>query len=117
MNFKDSKPIYLQIADKICDEILSDKYHESERIPSAREYASLVEVNPNTIVRTFEYLQTNEIIFNKRGMGYFVNVSAKETIIKMRKQNFIDESLPDLFREMDLLGIDIDEIIALYNNR
>ena len=65
MKFKESKPIYLQIADRICDELLQGLYQEEERIPSVREYAATVEVNANTVVRTFDYLQSQEIIYNK----------------------------------------------------
>lgn len=57
MNFKESKAIYLQIADRICDEILLGQYPEEERIPSVREYAAIVEVNANTVMRSFDYLQ------------------------------------------------------------
>ena len=56
MIFKESKPIYLQIADRICDEILQGTYGEGERIPSVREYAALVEVNANTAMRAFDFL-------------------------------------------------------------
>ena len=45
MNFKESRAIYLQIADRICDDILLGQYEEEGRIPSVREYASIVEVN------------------------------------------------------------------------
>jgi DNA-binding transcriptional regulator YhcF (GntR family) len=72
MKFKESKSIYLQIADRICDEILQGQYKEEERIPSVREYAATVEVNANTVVRSFDYLQGQDIIYNKRGLGYFV---------------------------------------------
>ena len=68
MKFKESKSIYLQIADRICDEILQGQYPEEERIPSVREYAGTVEVNANTVVRTYDYLQGLEIIYNKRGI-------------------------------------------------
>ena len=69
MNFKESKAIYLQIADRICDEILLGQFGEEERIPSVREYAAIVEVNANTVMRSFDYLQSQNIIYNKR--GYF----------------------------------------------
>lgn len=52
MKFKESKSIYLQIADRINDEILQGQYAEEGRIPSVREYAATVEVNANTVVRT-----------------------------------------------------------------
>ena len=71
MDFKNYKAIYLQIADRICDEILLGTYGEEERIPSVREYASVVEVNANTAMRAFDYLQSLQVIYNKRGIGYF----------------------------------------------
>ena len=72
MTFKENKPIYLQIADRIMDEILQEVYEEEGRILSVREYAGIVEVNANTVGRTYDYLQTQGIIYNKRGLGYFV---------------------------------------------
>ena len=85
MNFKDNNPIYLQIAERICDEILQGRYSEDDRIPSVREYAAMVEVNANTVVRTFDYLQSLEVIYNKRGLGYFVAKGAVRHITKERK--------------------------------
>ena len=85
MNFKESKPIYLQIADRICDEILLGQYQEEERIPSVREYAAVVEVNANTVMRSYDYLQMQGVIYNKRGIGYFVSAGASELILKLRK--------------------------------
>ncbi len=114
MNFKESRPIYLQIAERIMDEILQNVYEESDRIPSVREYAAEVEVNANTVARSFDYLQTREIIFNKRGIGYFVANGAKEAIRTLRKKEFVEESLPELFRKMALLDISIDDVNALY---
>ena len=60
MNFKESKAIYLQIADRICDEILLGQFAEEERIPSVREYATIVEVNANTVMRSFCLLYTSD---------------------------------------------------------
>ena len=76
MKFKESKSIYLQIADRIMDEILRMVYPEEGRVPSVREYAAMVEVNANTVVRSYDYLQGQEIIYNKRGIGYFVSPGA-----------------------------------------
>lgn len=114
MNFKESRPIYLQIAERIMDEILQNVYEESDRIPSVREYAAEVEVNANTVARSFDYLQTREIIFNKRGIGYFVANGAKDAIRTLRKKEFVEESLPELFRKMALLDISIDDVNTLY---
>ncbi len=114
MKFKESKPIYLQIADRICDELLQGQYKDEERIPSVREYAAKVEVNANTVVRTFDYLQSQEIIYNKRGLGYFVSPGAREVILSLRKKNFMEEELPDFFHQLKTLGIPFAEIEKMY---
>lgn len=114
MNFKESKPIYLQIADRICDEILQGQYKEEERIPSVREYAATVEVNANTVVRSFDYLQGQDIIYNKRGLGYFVAPGGRERILALRKEVFLRDDLPEFFRQLDTLGIPLAEIEKMY---
>ena len=115
MDFKNNNAIYLQIAERICDEILLNKYNEEERIPSVREYASIVEVNFNTVMRSFEYLQSSEIIFNKRGIGYFVSAGAKANILSMRKTHFLQHEIIDVFKQMQLLHIPMEEVAAMYN--
>jgi len=100
------------MADRLCDEILAGNYAADDRIPSVREYAVMLEVNTNTAVKAYELLARNEIIYNKRGLGYFVSPSAHDHIHASRKQAFLGQVLPDLFRQMKLLGIDIKEIDA-----
>lgn len=116
MKFKESKSIYLQIADRICDEILRGQYKEEERIPSVREYAATVEVNANTVVRTFDYLQSREIVYNKRGLGYFVSPGAREVILEIRRKVFLQEELPEFFRRLKTLGISLEEIEKMYRD-
>lgn len=114
MDFKENKAIYLQIAERICDEILQEKYKEEERVPSVREYAAIVEVNFNTVMRTFEYLQSQEVIYNKRGIGYFVSTEAKKLILKARKETFMKEELCNFFKQVYTLDIPIEEIAEMY---
>ncbi|MDU1891030.1 MAG: GntR family transcriptional regulator [Dysgonomonas sp.] len=114
MNFKENKAIYWQVADRLCDEILLDKYKEDERVPSVREYAAIVEVNFNTVMRSFEYLQSVEIIYNKRGVGYFVSKDAKKRIEKQRTKVFLKEDVNDFFRQIYTLNIPIEEIVEMY---
>ena len=85
MQFKENQTIYLQIAERISDEILLGHYAIGSRIPSVREYAALVEVNANTVMRSYEFLQTQGIIFNKRGIGFFVSPDAKIKIKSYRR--------------------------------
>lgn len=72
MNYNTNQSIFIQIADRISDRVLSKEYQADGRIPSVRELAVEMEVNPNTVMRSFELLQNNEIIYNKRGIGYFI---------------------------------------------
>lgn len=67
--FSQEKPIYLQIYDRICNEILSGRLREHSRIPSVRDYGALLQVNANTAVKAYEQLSRDNIIFQKRGMG------------------------------------------------
>ena len=114
MIFKENKAIYLQIADRIADEILLGHYAEEERIPSVREYAAIVEVNANTVMRSFDYLQSQNVIYNKRGIGYFVAVGARKLILSLRRETFLKEELEYFFRQLVTLNISADEIAAMY---
>lgn len=114
MTFKENKPIYLQIADRIMDEILQNVYEEEGRILSVREYAGVVEVNANTVVRTYDYLQNQGIIYNKRGLGYFVSTGAAQKIVALRKETFLQQVLPDVFKEMYLLHIPMDTLAEMF---
>lgn len=114
MTFKENKPIYLQIADRIMDEILQNVCEEEGRILSVREYAGVVEVNANTVVRTYDYLQNQGIIYNKRGLGYFVSTGAAQKIVALRKETFLQQVLPDVFKEMYLLHIPMETLAEMY---
>ena len=116
MNFKENKPIYLQIADRIMDEIQNSTYPEGGRIPSVREYATMVEVNANTVVKSFDFLQNNEIIFNKRGLGYFVSEGAIQKIISNRKDTFLNDELPEMFVKLKQLDISMNEVQTMFRD-
>ena len=115
MIFTNDKAIYIQMADRLCDEILADKYKDDDRIPSVREYAVLLEVNTNTAVKAYDELARANIIYNKRGLGYFVTKGAKKQILKERKKTFMKEKLPELFRQMQLLGITLEDVKDAYD--
>ena len=115
--FSNNQAIYLQIADYIADKILSGEWVANSRIPSVRELAVNMAVNPNTVMRTFEHLQLADIIFNKRGIGYFVSAEATRKIKKDRKKKFMEQVLPEFFRQLSMLNISFDEIEALYNEQ
>lgn len=114
MNFSSNKAIYIQIADLICEKILLREFKQDERIPSVRELAIDLEVNPNTVMRTYEYLQSLDIITNKRGVGFFVSNEGVEKATDYRKAEFMEQELPALLKTMALLKIELSELDALF---
>lgn len=116
MEFSDNQSIYLQIADHFCENILLGKWNPSDRIPSVREIAVEIEVNPNTVMRTYNYLQDKGIIFNKRGIGYFVADDGLQKTKALRKEVFVSQELPRIFKEMKLLNMGMEDIQSYFQN-
>lgn len=116
-DFRQDKAIYLQMADRLCDDILSGRYVSGDKVPSVRELAVTLGVNANTVVRTYDTLSAEGIILTRRGLGYFVADDAKERILRMRRILFIEETLPELFRQMELLGIPMEQITDRWKQR
>ncbi|MBT2559605.1 GntR family transcriptional regulator [Pedobacter sp. ISL-68] len=114
MEFNNNKAIYLQIAEYVCEQILLGKWKADEKIPSVREMAVELEVNPNTVMRTYELLQGKNILNNKRGIGFFLADDTIDQVKQYRKTSFIDNELPNLFRNLYLLEIDFDELKSRY---
>ena len=115
MIFKENnKAIYLQIADKICDDVLLGVYPQGDRLPSVREYAASVQVNANTVMRTYDHLSSLGIIYNKRGIGFFVADDAAEKVTEMRRRSFLDSEIKEVFHQLWLLGVAPDELKEMY---
>lgn len=114
MEFREPQAIYLQIADFVCERILLREWKSAERIPSVRELAVQLEVNPNTVMRTYEFLQQQDIVFNERGVGLFVSANAIKNALQYRKNEFLEKDLPQLFRNMHLLSIKPEDLQARF---
>lgn len=115
MEFREKQAIYIQIAEYVCEQILLKKWNSGEKIISIRELAIAMEVNPNTVQRAYDFLQQLEIISNKRGVGYFVENDAEDRILAFRREQFIKNELPQYFRNIYLLKLDINEITKQYD--
>ena len=111
MEFDSNRPIYLQIADVICNRILQGELKAEDRIPSVREYGAEIGVNPNTVARSYEILTDRKVIFNQRGIGFFVAGDAIDVIRETERRKFIDEELPLFRSRATLLGINLKEFI------
>lgn len=110
MEFINNKGIFLQIADNISEKVIEGQYPPGEKIPSVRELATDIGVNPNTVMRTYSELQSRGIIENKRGIGYYVSEKAEEIILKLKKKEFFENELPLIVKQTKILGITLKDL-------
>ncbi|MCR5245173.1 MAG: GntR family transcriptional regulator [Bacteroidales bacterium] len=112
MEFDSNRPIYLQIVDAFCDRVLAGELAAGGRIPSVREYGASIGVNPNTVARSYEKLTDLGVIYNQRGIGFFVAEDALKTIQAASRKQFLEDELPRFAERARLLGISKEEIIS-----
>lgn len=117
MEFDEGKPIYAQIADMVREGVLQGTWDEEERIPSIREMAVETEVNPNTVTRTYSLLQEQGVVYNRRGIGYFIASGAREKTKDIMRDEFIENELPAFFRKLEVLGLTVAEVAELYEKQ
>ncbi|MFZ1454770.1 MAG: GntR family transcriptional regulator, partial [Saprospiraceae bacterium] len=111
MDFKASKSIYQQIAESICDRIISENLQPGDRIESVRDMAAKMGVNQNTILKTYTDLQQVGVIENQRGIGYFVSETSKQIIFNQRKKEFYDDILPEFLKQASLIRLTKEDIL------
>jgi GntR family transcriptional regulator len=116
MEFSKNKSIYMQIADYFYGNILLGKWKPDDKVPSVRQLAIDLEVNPNTVMRTYTILQDKQIISNQRGIGFFVTEEARGIVKELVREQFITEDLPEFFRTMEMLGLEMGEISAHFDD-
>lgn len=105
--------IYRQIAEFGIDQVLSGHWTKGERIPSVRQLAAEVGVNPNTVMSAYDHLKDLDIIETRRGLGFFVTEAGRPAALAVRRERFVDEELPRLRRTLDQLGISATELLQL----
>ncbi|MFA5447474.1 MAG: GntR family transcriptional regulator [Sphaerochaeta sp.] len=111
MQFNTTEPIYLQIVSHIHHLILTGRWGDGERVPSVRDLAVELEVNPNTVVRSYTLLQEQGVFENQRGIGYFTAKDAGKRVKSMRRQAFFEEELPALIKTMKSLDLSVEELV------
>ena len=114
MEFRDNEAIYLQIAAFVSENILLGKWPAEQKILSVRDLAVELEVNPNTVMRSYEFLQNQGVIYNKRGLGLYVAPDGADKVKTYRKERFIQQDLPVFFRNIYLLDIEPGDLQQWY---
>lgn len=115
LTFEGEKPIYLQIAEGIEDDILAGNLAEEEQIPSTNQLAQLYRLNPATAGKGVNLLAERGIVYKKRGLGMFVATGARETLRAERKKAFYETYIVPLLREAAALGLSHAELAELLN--
>ncbi len=117
MDFKTNKPIYQQIIDFCFGNILAGKWPVGNRVPSVRELSIQLAVNSHTVLKAYEYLQAEEIIVPRRGLGFFLEPDACVKVMSVKQKEFYDTTLRDVFEQMDMLGVSIDDVVEHWRQR
>lgn len=111
--FDDTKPIFLQLADRIADDILRGRYEEGEAVPSTNELSAHLRINPATAGKALGLLVDQGILTKRRGIGMFVAEGAKERLVNERKDQFSHTFIAPLLTEAQVLGLGTEDVIAL----
>ena len=109
-------PIWPQLLERMTERILTRRYPPGSKLPSVRELALEAGVNPNTVMRTFVWLQQQELIYMKRGIGYFVAPNACARILQMRKEYFFDHEANYFFDRLSSFGISPEQLMNAYTD-
>jgi DNA-binding transcriptional regulator YhcF (GntR family) len=115
--FDDRSPIYLQIADKIKDDILNGSLREDEQVMSTNQYAAFYRINPATAAKGFHQLIDEGILYKRRGVGMFVAPDARAKLLSQRRERFFAEVVDPVLSEARILGIPVADVIRHIERR
>ncbi|GIO96674.1 GntR family transcriptional regulator [Paenibacillus lautus] len=106
----DSRPIFMQIADKIEDDIIEERLPEETQVPSTNQFAAFYQINPATAAKGVNLLVDQGILYKKRGIGMFVATGARELLMEKRKTEFYEQYVVAMVKEAAKLGITKDQL-------
>jgi len=110
MEFNNNTPIYLQIIESIKQDIVVGKLTVGQKMPSVREFAAILKVNPNTVQRVYQELDREKVTFTKRGMGTYV--TNEKHIIELLKEEILKKIVHDFLEGMNKLGFSDEKVIG-----
>lgn len=112
-SLEEGKPIFLQISERIENDIIEGKIREGEQIPSTNQFAAYYQINPATAAKGVNRLVEEGILYKKRGIGMFVAEGARKQLMEKRRQQFYEKYVLALLQEATKLGIRKEDIIAM----
>ncbi len=111
INQRSEIPIFRQIVEEIKTMIASGELHPGKQLPSIRELAVLLNINPNTIAKAYKQLESEGFLTTRKGVGVFVHYNLDESIVKELKTEIINKKINELIQAVDKLGIKKEELI------
>lgn len=117
LDLNSDKSIYLQIAEIVENQILTESLKPGDQAPSTNEFAKVYEINPATARKGLNILVDEGVLFKKRGLGMFVEEDARRKILKKRQTMFLNEKLPEIFEEAKRLEISKTDLIKYIDQR
>jgi DNA-binding transcriptional regulator YhcF (GntR family) len=109
----DGRPIFIQIAEKIENDIVEGRLLEEAQVPSTNQFAAFYQINPATAAKGVNLLVDQNILYKKRGIGMFVAEGAKNTLIEKRKEQFYEQYIVTMVREAAKLGITTNQLTEM----
>ncbi|MBX4150339.1 GntR family transcriptional regulator [Paenibacillus lautus] len=109
----DNKPLFIQIKEKIEDQIVNDLLLEGEQVPSTTQLSQFYKINHITVLKGINLLVDSGLIYKKRGVGMFVAEGAKEMLLQTRKSAFAEHYVVPMVQEADKLGLSTDELFQI----
>jgi len=109
----ENRPIFLQIAERIEEDILAGRLAEEEQVPSTNQFAALYQINPATAAKGVNLLVDQGIFYKKRGVGMFVAAGSRERLMEKRRELFFEQYVVAMLREAKRLGIEEEQVIAM----
>jgi DNA-binding transcriptional regulator YhcF (GntR family) len=109
----DSRPIFVQIAEQIEDDIIESRMLEESQVPSTNQFAAFYQINPATAAKGVNLLVDQGILYKKRGIGMFVAEGARIKLMEKRKELFYEQYVVTMMREAEKLGITVEQLTEM----
>ena len=113
----ENRPIFVQIAERIEEDILAGRLAEEEQVPSTNQFAALYQINPATAARGVNLLVDQGILYKKRGLGMYVAPGARAKLLEKRREQFFEQYVVPMLQEAEKLGITTEQVMEMVHRR
>jgi len=113
----ESRPIFVQIAERVEADILAGRLAEEEQAPSTNQFAALYQINPATAAKGVNLLVDQGILYKRRGLGRYVASGARAKLLEKRREQFFERYVATMLQEADKLGITTDQVAEMIRRR